>query len=451
MRITRRTLLLGAGAGVVSVLLASCTPEPQPTPTPSPSPTGPEPTEGVPRPAAGLRSTWTTDQYAFGAVSFTPVGIGADTRSALARPVDDRVFFAGEATDEDAPGTMRGAVRSGQRAAGEVASQAGAGERVAVIGAGLAGATVAAMLSREGLDVTVLEARNRIGGRVESRTDGSWPVPVQLGAWLFGEEDAQLLESLGEADVGVVDLAGELWRTPDGDIDRVDEQPLRAAVAEAQTADEDSSVADALIAAGVDPEDPATAALLALLATRTGVDADALSSWYAPAVPAADPRAARDSLVPFIEQAFGGVTVGLNSPVTRIAHDDAGVSVRLGTGEALSFDRVVVTVPLGVLQKRRIDFSPALPFANRGAIAALGMGAVETVWLRWDEPFWEAEEGVWHTEGGDALIRTWINLRPATGENVLVGIVGGSSAQEFADLDEDEAIEAALASLRAYV
>jgi monoamine oxidase len=451
MRITRRTLLLGAGAGVVSVLLASCTPEPQPTPTASPSPTGPEPTEGVPRPAGSIRSTWTRDQYAFGAVSFTPVGVGADIRTALARPVDGRVFFAGEATDEEAPGSMRGAIRSGERAAAEVVSQADAGERVAVIGAGLAGATVAALLSRDGLDVTVVEARSRIGGRVDSRTDGAWPVPVQLGAWLLDAEDAQLLESLTEAEVEIIDLTGEVWRTPDGDVERVRDQRLRAAVTAARAEPVDSSVSDALVAAGVDPDDSSTAALLALLATRTGVDGDELSSWFAPPVPAPDPRAAGDSLRPFIQQAFGGVPVSLNSPVTRIAYDETGVSLRLGTGEALSFDRVVVTVPLGVLQKRGIEFSPSLPFANRGAIAALGMGAIETVWLRWDEAFWEAEEGVWHTVGGDAMIRTWINLRPATGENVLVGIVGGDSAREFAALDEEQAIEAALASLRVYV
>jgi monoamine oxidase len=112
---------------------------------------------------------------------------------------------------------------------------------------------------------------------------------------------------------------------------------------------------------------------------------------------------------------------------------------------------VLVTVPLGVLQEQGIEFEPPLPFGNRGAISSLGMGGIETVWLRWDEPFWEAEEAIWHTVDGDAMIRTWINLRPSTGENVLVGIVGGASAAEFAELDEKAAIEAALESLSVYV
>ncbi|RBO74016.1 FAD-dependent oxidoreductase, partial [Microbacterium sp. H6] len=119
MRITRRTLLLGAGAGVASVLLVSCTPEPAPTPTPTRT-REPEPPPGVPAAAGSVRSTWTTDPYSLGAVSFTPVGVLSDTRSALARPVGKRLFFAGEATDVDAPGSVRGAIASGTRAAEEV-------------------------------------------------------------------------------------------------------------------------------------------------------------------------------------------------------------------------------------------------------------------------------------------------------------------------------------------
>lgn len=443
---------MGAGAGVVSVLLASCTPEPEPTPTRTPTRTpAPEPTNGVPRPAGAIRSRWTTDQYAFGAVSFVPAGVGAETRSALARPVEDRLFFAGEATDEEAPGTMRGAIASGERAAAELRDVAETSERIAVIGAGLAGATAAARLADAGYTVTVIEARDRVGGRVHSRVDDSWPMPAQLGAWLFGEADAELVEMLEAEDVGIVDLSGALWRSPDGDTDAAPTDPVTPALAAAQAAPEDSSVADALVAAGVDTGDATTLALLALLASTTGAEAAELSSWFAPPLPAGEVRGARDSLVPFVEGIVDGVKVGLNQPVTRLAYDDTGVSVRMGTGEALSFDRVVVTVPLGVLQQQGIEFEPPLPFANRGAISALGMGSIETVWLRWNEPFWDAPEAVWHTIGGDASIRTWINLRPATGENVLVGIVGGDAAAKLAELGEDEAIARALESLGAYV
>lgn len=451
MRITRRTLLLGAGAGAMSVLLASCTPEPNPAPTPKPTRTRePQPNGDVPVPAASVRSSWTADPFAHGAASFTPVGALAGARAALAASVDDRLFFAGEATDEDAPGTMRGAISSGERVVDEIREQAQRGERIAVIGAGLAGATAAAGLVDAGMEVTVFEARDRVGGRVHSRSDDSWPMPVQLGAWLFAADDADLIDRLSARDIGVVDLAGAQWFSPEGEVDPVSAEPLQAAIDAAQSAPEDSTVADALTEAGGDPAEPATAALLAFLAAHAGADADQLSSWFPPVLVEGDQMAARDTLVPFVEQALDGLRVGLSSPVSGLAYDDSGVSVRLGTGEASSFDRVVVTVPLGVLQQQGIEFDPPLPFANRGAITALGMGAIETIWLRFDEQFGESDAALWHTVGGDALIRTWVNLRPATGENVLVGIVGGKAAEDFAALDDDAALDAALASLTVY-
>lgn len=449
MRITRRTLLMGAGVGAVSVLLASCTPDPEPTASPTPT-REPQPQPGVPEPADRLRSSWTTDPFAYGAVSFTPVGVLAETRSQLARPVVDRVFFAGEATDADEPGTMRGAIRSGARAADEVEDLAEAGERIAVIGAGFAGATVAARLAAADMQVTVFEARDRIGGRVHSVVDGSWPMPVQLGAWLFGEGDEDLRQRMEAWEIGVVDLPDAQWHGPDGDIEPVDSAPLQAAIASAQAAPADISLADALIEAGVDPEDPSTAALLASLATTAGADAAQLSSWFPPALPAAALTGARDDLTPLVEDALDGVEVSLSSPISRLAYDDSGVSVRLGTGEALSFDRVVVTVPLGVLQEQDLEFDPPLPFVNRTAIGALGMGRIETIWLRFDEAFWDSQAAIWHTVGADVGIRTWINLRPATGENILVGIVGGAAAEEFADLDDTEALESAMESLAVY-
>jgi hypothetical protein len=451
MRITRRTLLLGAGAGAMSVLLASCTPEPNPAPTPTPTRTRePQPNGDVPVPAGSVRSSWTTDPFARGAASFTPVGALAGARAALGASVDDRLFFAGEATDDDAPGTMRGAISSGERVVDEIREQAQRGERIAVIGAGLAGATAAAGLVDAGMEVTVFEARDRVGGRVYSRSDDSWPMPVQLGAWLFAADDSDMIDRLSARDIGVVDLAGAQWLSPEGEVDPVSAEPLQAAIDAAQAAPEDSTVADALTEEGGDPADPATAALLAFLATHTGADAGQLSSWFPPVLVEGDQMAARDTLVPFIEEALDGLRVGLSSPVAGLAYDDSGVSVRLGTGEASSFDRVVVTVPLGVLQQQGLEFDPPLPFANRGAITALGMGAIETIWLRFDERFGESDAALWHTVGGDAMIRTWVNLRPATGENVLVGIVGGKAAEDFAALDDDAALDAALASLAVY-
>ncbi|WP_372968139.1 FAD-dependent oxidoreductase [Microbacterium sp.] len=465
---TRRTLLIGAGAGVLGVLLASCTPEPAPTPTPDGSPT-PQPTAGPITPAAFARSSWATDSFALGAASFTPVGAQASAREALAEPIDDRLFLAGEATDGEAPGTMAAAVRSGERAAGELRRAADEGERVAVVGAGLAGATAAALLVADGLQVTVFEARDRIGGRIQSVVDEkAWPFPAQLGGWLLGSSDAALLDDLDRLDVRTAALSGEVWRSAEGDVDPVSPEPVQAAISVAQQGLEDTSLEDALTAAGADPAEPGLAALLASISASAGADAAQLSTWFPPTLPPAETTAPLGDLMPLIDGLLEGAKLSLSSPVSRVAYDEAGVSLGIASGESLSFDRVLITVPLGVLKSEGLQFAPALPFAHRGAIAELGMGHIETVWLRFDEPLipeapenadgdgdpavaTDPEAMIWHVVGGDALIRTWLNLAPATGENIVVGIVGGADAEAFADLDDQKALDAAIASLAPFL
>lgn len=450
MRMTRRTLLIGAGAGALGVLLAACTPEPTPSPSPTRSPTLP-PDSTVPTPKSSVRSTWSTDPFSRGAASFTPVGVQPGARDALSQSLGDRVHFAGEATDFENPGTIRGATASGERVANVLMNSAVNGERIAVVGAGLAGATVASRLAAAGANITVFEARDRIGGRIGSQVDDSWPIPVQLGAWLVPATDTDTLDRLGELDVATVELNTPGWFSADGEVEPATDESIQNAIITAQTLPTDVSLTDALTEAGVDPAEPALAALLANLTATSGGDPDELSSWFPPALPVDDITAAVGDLGPLVESLLDGVKVSLSSPVTRVAYDDTGVSLRLGTGESLSFDRVVMTVPLGVLQQNGIEFDPALPFGHRGAIADLAMGNIETIWLHFEEQFWDTDAALWHVVGGEVSVRTWINLQPQTGENVLVGIIGGAAAAEFSDLDDADALADAIAALELLV
>lgn len=458
MGISRRTLLVGAGAGAVAVLLASCTGDPEPRPTTAgPTPTSPpvtptaSPVPGAPQPAAVRRSAWAADPFSRGAVSFTPPGAVPAQREALAQPIGGRVFLAGEATDPDRPGTLAGALRSGQRAAREVVDAAEQGERIAVVGAGLAGATAARRLAEAGFEVTVIEARDRIGGRLQSVSDDAWPIPPQLGAWLLTDEDAEIEARLDAFGIERERLEGAIALSGEGEVDVPDAERIAAAVEWAATRPADVPLAEALAESGADPEDPALAAAVAELAALAGADPEQLSSWYPPPLPGTARTAALGDLSDLTARPLDELQVSLSTAVVGVAYDDTGVSLRLGTGEALSVDRVVLTVPLGVLQDEGVEFEPPLPFAHRGAIAELGMGHLETIWLRYDEPFWRTDAVLWHVVGGDAPIRTWINLEPLTGEPVLVGRVGGEAARAFAELDDAAATEQALSSLAPFV
>jgi monoamine oxidase len=469
MSFTRRSFLLGAGGGLSLLALTACTND---TPTPVP-PTGTaDPTpQAVPRPEGIERSGWSSDSFARGSHSFVPAGGNPDSRLALAVPLIDRVFFAGEATSLDRAATVVGAQRSGARVAGEVSAAAESGERIAVIGAGVAGAEAARLLNMYGYDVVVLEAQDRVGGRIHTLSSDDWPIAPQLGAWSFATTaDAEFLSELERLDIATAPIDGAVYRAAGTPADpAITENTVgTAAIATAvewavqqvtdpslQVALDESGATDAASGQSIDDLD-GTQLLgqhLAALATVSGAAASDLSTWYG--VP--DPAAATDEtqervavvgdLAQFFDTALDGVETFLSTPIVGIAYSDDGVSLRLGTGESLSVDRVVVTVPLGVLQNDVIEFDPLLPFGHRSALADLGFGTVNSVWLRFDEPFWTTDAAVWNIVGSDTEISTWFNLQAITGEPILVGVVGGAAALRIEELSDDELVDVALASL----
>ena len=70
------------------------------------------------------------------------------------------------------------------------------------------------------------------------------------------------------------------------------------------------------------------------------------------------------------------VDIAVSSVVTRIAYNEERVSLRLDSGESLTVDRAIVTMPLGVLKSDTLRFSPALPFHHQRAIAMLRFAGV---------------------------------------------------------------------------
>lgn len=71
----------------------------------------------------------------------------------------------------------------------------------------------------------------------------------------------------------------------------------------------------------------------------------------------------------------------LSSPVLAIHHGDSNATVYTATGEALTAQYVVCTAPLGVLQAGGIQLEPPLPNETVAAVARLGTGRLEKLWL----------------------------------------------------------------------
>jgi monoamine oxidase len=401
MTYNRRSFLIGAGSGLSLLALAACTSTNSP-PTPSVLPSS-APRNRVPRPTSFARSNWSKDQFARGSVSFINAGSTPKHRQALAKPVSNRVFFAGEATAHADPGTVAGARDSGLRAAAEVATYALPGERIAVIGAGIAGAEAARRLSFFGFDVTLIEARNRTGGRIHtvlSSDDDEWAVPPELGAWLLRDaSDAELAADLRAVGVASALVGSVEYRSIDGTV------------------------------------------------VAPPTDAETTGFYGIDPISGESKRVVTGPFANIVSEALDGIDPYLSTTVTRIGYDNDNVSLRLGTGESLTVDRVVVTVPIGVLRTEGIEFDPPLPESHRSAIAAIGMGTVDTVWLSFDEPFWSTTAMAWSIRGAENGVTTWLNLEPVTGDAILVGLVAGASALALAEASDDEFLEAALTAL----
>ncbi len=340
-------------------------------------------------------------------------------------------------------------------------SVASAGERIGVIGAGTAGAEAARALVLRGFDVIVLEARNRVGGRIDSRTPRDWPLGVELGAWRLDETaDAALLARLTGLGIQSNPLTGLLVAGTEGHtaVNPVGAPAVATAVAwaDAQPIDPNLSLAlkrsgAAATAAGVTSAGLSGMDLLnsslAALAGVTGASATELSTWYGLGSSTVRDRMVSGGFAGVVADSLTGVRVSLSTAVLGVSHSSSSVSLKLGTGESLTVDRVVVTVPLGVLKSQALAFAPVLPFAHRAAIGALGMGSIETIWLRFDKPFWTTDAAVWSLIGTTDDITDWVNLQAVTGEPILVGIAGGKAARRVGGLSDDDLVKSATAAL----
>src|SRR5690554_4336462 len=463
MTMKRRTFLIGSVSGLSLLAVSACTPD-----APTPTPTVPNVPAPVPQPVAVQRTNWSADPFAYGAFSYAAVGSGPQDRIAMREPIDDRVFFGGEATSDANPGTVYGARASGLRAAVEVIEVAEPGERITVVGAGIAGATAARRLADEGFSVVVLEARERAGGRIHSYTSDEWPFPIELGAAL-AQGPTTMESELERAGIDTVPAPNDaelrtrtsiqLEQTP------LAEEAVAEALAWAAEQGSDTSVADALDESGAGdldttvPEGGVSAAerldhyLQADIATMRAADPDDLSAWFAepPDDDSVDDRFVIGEYQKLVVDSLEGLDVLPSSPVVAVQTTDRGVSLRLARGESLSADRVVVTVPLGVLKAGTIEFDPPLPFSHRGAIDALGMGQQDKLVLQFEQPFWSTPATRWDIVGGDTDFPLWLNLEPLTGEPVLVALFGGEVADRLSESTDAELLESALASLEPFI
>src|SRR6266851_10476422 len=94
---------------------------------------------------------------------------------------------------------------------------------VLVLGAGVSGLAAAGRLAEAGCTVRVLDARDRVGGRILTRRGGEWPVPVDLGAEFIQGRIPALFTLAHQTGQPVVELDGTRWRSRAGQLARAED------------------------------------------------------------------------------------------------------------------------------------------------------------------------------------------------------------------------------------
>jgi monoamine oxidase len=316
---------------------------------------------------------------------------------------------------------------------------------VVVIGAGVAGLAAAQRLRMAGLDPLVLEARERIGGRIW--TDHTY-APVELGAEFIHGELASTWQLVNAAG-----LPAELWPRVDGAgarqfqhvgrqgrLDPALSQRIEMLYERLHQYDgPDRSIAEAL-AGMTEANDEVIPFVLNRVACMESADVNRVSA-LAISQELAQVTAGwtnfhicpgYDALPAFMAREL---TVQCGAAVAQINWDEHAAELSLENGQRLTARQVIVTVPLSLLQADCPRFAPALPPAKQKAIHTLAMGTVTKLILWFERQVWPPFTFL----GTDGMVFTWWPVGTPEAP-ALMGYTGGPGALALAALGQEEAI-----------
>lgn len=348
-----------------------------------------------------------------------------------------------------------------------------ANDTVLIIGAGMAGLTAANALNNAGIANIVIEARDRIGGRLFTKDVGG--IPIDLGASWIHDPTGNPMSAFAMA-AGV----GQTAADPTSDA---------ASILYYDSISGTSLQSDLVAAYGnynlfVQTESQWLSMLSDQASYKDGVE---LFLDNQPSLRAPDQRRRSEQFIRFLFEAFdagrwdqsslyydvnspinayGGSSFGdfpvggysrlaramasssdvrLNLRVQRVQVRPDGVTVfadnLAGAGSIpvqFQGSHVIVTLPLGVLKAGSVAFDPPLPASKQGAIARVGMGHFEKVAMRFDTPFWQAgtpsKTHLYYVTKNTQFPTEYsffLDYQTFIGQPALVGVVNAAFAEEF--------------------
>ena len=332
---------------------------------------------------------------------------------------------------------------------------------IIIIGAGAAGLFAARTLSAAGHTVTVLEANDRIGGRINTIQPAGFTQPIEVGAEFMHGKLPLTMQLLKEAGVEYQPVAGKMiqvkngrWSDQEEFVEGWDELIDRMADLK-----EDMTLADFLqqyfpgdkyaplrssaqrFAEGFDVADPHEVSVFSIR-----------DEWMNEQEEQYRIPGGYNQLIQYLQKACiaDGCVIHTSGAVKTVRWQPNRVEVTTAGKQTFTAQKLIVTAPLGVLQAPKqhttaITFEPA-PDAQAQAIQQIGFGSVVKVMLQFSTPFWlEYRKDIGFLLSEEAIPTWWTQLPDTT--PLLTGWVGGPQAARFKDIAEQEIVEQALQSL----
>ncbi|UEG54582.1 FAD-dependent oxidoreductase [Mucilaginibacter daejeonensis] len=342
---------------------------------------------------------------------------------------------------------------------------------VLIIGAGAAGLMAAYTLAKAGKKVTVLEARDRTGGRTNTIYRSHFFERAELGAEFIHGNVPITLGLVAEAGLSYHHAGGEMWRFDGGKfqkdtgmiegwdelMQKLDEQQEEVTLnqfLDTHFVNESyKELKDQVrrYASGYDTSDPDRVSVLSLRKEWQAEDDDAqyrIDDGYC-------------ALIRYLTgaiKAAGGV-IYLNAALQRLQWEKGSVTAHTADGSVYEAKQLLFAVPLGVWQapeKAHGKFQIEPPITEQAAaLDRMGFGSVIKVLLQFKEAFWvdqptgDADQGSMRDMGflfTEEVIPTWWTQAPATSE-LLTGWLGGPAADDWKDRTDEEILMQALTSL----
>ncbi len=336
---------------------------------------------------------------------------------------------------------------------------------VLVIGAGMSGIAAADFLDDKGLSVLILEARDRIGGRVWTMYWDEAEKQIDLGAsWIHGttnnpitkiaeDHGIELLET--DMDSRVILGANGEWIDDytENEIDSLYTQFQEYMWYFAETVNKDTSVKVAeenfinlrnlseeqknqlrfIINADLEHDEAADVFDLSLT-TDIGKPFGGLEVIFP------------DGYLQILDTLDDGLDIRLEHVVSKVEYDDQGVTVTTNQG---TFDAkyVISTLPIGVLKAESVEFSPPLPAAKQQAIDRIGMGLMNKLYLIFEDDFWDDVTLLNYVSSDGGSMWEFLNLN-VLGEPILLGFTVGEHARQLEKLSDEEIVADAMSILR---